>query len=140
VVPLGDRDLALHIARTRRLRAGGRLTDVVPGPAAIARRRARILPMADEPVADRGPDRRRLARVPGVLRAPPAGADVRELRFAGVEAAGRTPEVARAQLPPPTRSSCARPTRSSRSARSSPCRGSGEAIAAARRAASLSSP
>ena len=30
--------------------------------------------MADEPVADRGPDRRRLARVPGVLRPSPPGA------------------------------------------------------------------
>ncbi|MCS6947509.1 MAG: 2-phospho-L-lactate transferase [Steroidobacteraceae bacterium] len=47
---LGDRDLALHIVRTQRLRRGERLTEVT---AALADRfglATRILPMADDPV------------------------------------------------------------------------------------------
>ena len=50
---LGDRDLALHIERTRRLRAGEALSAVTMD---IARRfgiRAVILPMSDEPVRTR---------------------------------------------------------------------------------------
>ena len=71
---LGDRDLALHIARTARVRAGGRLTTVCLGLQALARR-----PLADpadgrRAGADRGARRRGLARVPGVLRAPAPGA------------------------------------------------------------------
>ncbi|TDH35169.1 2-phospho-L-lactate transferase [Pseudohoeflea suaedae] len=47
---LGDRDLALHVERTRRMRAGDRLTDIVVD---FARRFAipsRILPMSDDAV------------------------------------------------------------------------------------------
>lgn len=50
---LGDRDLALHVERTRRLRAGETLTAIT---AAIARRLGigpRILPMSDDPVRTR---------------------------------------------------------------------------------------
>ena len=50
---LGDRDLALHVERTRRLRAGETLTAVT---ADIARRLGigpRILPMSDDPVRTR---------------------------------------------------------------------------------------
>jgi LPPG:FO 2-phospho-L-lactate transferase len=90
---LGDRDLALHIARTARLRSGLRLTEVClelqDGLGAVAR----ILPMSDSVVATevRTDDgwlefqdyfvRRR--QVP----------DVRELRFAGIDDAEPTPEV-----------------------------------------------
>jgi LPPG:FO 2-phospho-L-lactate transferase len=91
---LGDRDLALHIARTARLRAGGRLTDVCLGLQASLGVAARILPMADEPV------RTEVLTDDGWLefqeyfvhrrQAP----DVREIRLAGVEAARVTPEVA----------------------------------------------
>ncbi len=50
---LGDRDLALHVERTRRLRAGETLSAVT---ADVARRlgiRARLLPMSDDPVRTR---------------------------------------------------------------------------------------
>ena len=44
---LGDRDLAAHIHRTRLLRAGGTLTDVVDGMRTALGIRARILPATD---------------------------------------------------------------------------------------------
>ena len=50
---LGDADVALHVHRTHRLRAGARLTEVI---ADITRRfsiDAQILPMTDDPVATR---------------------------------------------------------------------------------------
>jgi LPPG:FO 2-phospho-L-lactate transferase len=50
---LGDRDLALHVERTRRLRAGETLSEVT---ADICRRlgiAARVLPMSDDPVRTR---------------------------------------------------------------------------------------
>ncbi len=93
---LGDRDLALHVARTARLRAGGRLTEVCLGLQASLGVTARILPMADEPV------RTEVLTDDGWLefqeyfvhrrQAP----DVREVRFGGVEASHATPEVAAA--------------------------------------------
>ena len=48
---LGDRDLATHILRTERLRAGTRLTEVTAELATALGVTARILPMCDEPVA-----------------------------------------------------------------------------------------
>lgn len=90
---LGDRDLATHIWRTDRLRAGARPTDV-----ALALRTAMgigptILPMADEPV------RTEVRTDDGWLefqeyfvhrhQAP----TVHEVRFAGIEQASPTPEV-----------------------------------------------
>jgi LPPG:FO 2-phospho-L-lactate transferase len=50
---LGDRDLALHVERTRRLRAGETLSAIT---ADVARRLGvapRILPMSDDPVRTR---------------------------------------------------------------------------------------
>jgi LPPG:FO 2-phospho-L-lactate transferase len=90
---LGDRDLALHVARTARMRAGGRLTPVCLGLQAAVGVRSPILPMADDPV-------RTEVRVDeGWLefqeyfvhrrQAP----DVLEIRFAGVASASPTPEV-----------------------------------------------
>jgi len=90
---LGDRDLALHIARTARLRAGGRLTYVCLGLQRTLGVVARILPMADEPV------RTQVLADEGWLefqeyfvhrRQEP---DVREVRFAGIEVARPTAEV-----------------------------------------------
>jgi LPPG:FO 2-phospho-L-lactate transferase len=90
---LGDRDLALHVARTARLRAGGRLTEVCLGLQRSLGISARILPMADEPV------RTEVRTADGWLefqdyfvrrrQAP----EVLELRFAGIEAARPSPEV-----------------------------------------------
>jgi LPPG:FO 2-phospho-L-lactate transferase len=91
---LGDRDLALHIARTARMDGGGRLTEVCLGLQRSLGIRGRILPMADEPVATE------VRTADGWLefqeyfvhrRQEP---EVLELRFAGLEAARPTPEVA----------------------------------------------
>ncbi len=48
---LGDRDLATHILRTQRLRAGGHLTEVTARLAAALGVRSTLLPMCDEPVS-----------------------------------------------------------------------------------------
>jgi LPPG:FO 2-phospho-L-lactate transferase len=91
---LGDQDLATHIVRTARLRDGERLTVVCRALQTALGVRAAILPMTDEPV-------RTMVRTDDGwlefqdyfvrLRQAP---DVREVRFAGIEAAGTTPEVA----------------------------------------------
>ena len=47
---LGDRDLATHIVRTERLRAGSRPTDVARHLQSVLGVRATILPMTDDPV------------------------------------------------------------------------------------------
>jgi LPPG:FO 2-phospho-L-lactate transferase len=90
---LGDRDLALHIARTARVDAGGRLTEVCLGVQRSLGIPARILPMADMPVATE------VRTADGWLefqeyfvhrRQEP---DVLELRFAGLATSEPTPEV-----------------------------------------------
>ena len=93
---LGDRDLATHVVRTRRLREGERLTTVLLGLQAALGVRARILPMADEPV------RTAVRTDEGWLdfqtwfvrrhQEPEVG----EIRFGGIEGARVTPEVAAA--------------------------------------------
>ena len=90
---LGDRDLALHVARTARLRAGGRLTDVCLGLQRALGIPARVLPMADEPV------RTQVRTDDGWLefqeyfvhrrQAP----EVYEIRFDGIDDARPTPDV-----------------------------------------------
>jgi LPPG:FO 2-phospho-L-lactate transferase len=90
---LGDRDLALHIARTARLRAGGRLTVTCLELQASLGIAPRILPMADEPV------RTEVRTDDGWLefqeyfvhrrQAP----DVHEIRLSGIDAARPSPEV-----------------------------------------------
>ncbi|MFM2105990.1 MAG: lppg:fo 2-phospho-l-lactate transferase [Chloroflexota bacterium] len=93
---LGDRDLATHLFRTERLRRGERPTEVAAALRAALGFAPSILPMSDEPV------RTEVRTDDGWLefqdyfvrrRHEPA---VRELRFAGVEAARPTPEVAAA--------------------------------------------
>jgi len=90
---LGDRDLALHVARTARVRAGGRLTEVCLGLQASLGVRGRVLPMTDAPVATE------VRTADGWLefqeyfvhrRQEP---EVLELRFAGIEAASPSPEA-----------------------------------------------
>ncbi len=90
---LGDRDLAIHIARTTRVRAGGRLTEVVLGLQRSLGIAARILPMTDRPV------RTAILSDEGWLdfqeyfvhrhQAP----EVRAVRFDGIAEAAPTPEV-----------------------------------------------
>src|SRR5918994_2425797 len=48
---LGDRDLATHLLRTQRLRAGTRLTEITAGLTAALGVVSPLLPMCDEPVA-----------------------------------------------------------------------------------------
>jgi LPPG:FO 2-phospho-L-lactate transferase len=93
---LGDRDLALHVARTARLRAGARLTPVCLELQRSLRIAARILPMADEPV------RTEVRTDDGWLefqeyfvhrRQEPT---VHEVRYGGIEASTITPEVSAA--------------------------------------------
>jgi LPPG:FO 2-phospho-L-lactate transferase len=50
---LGDRDLATHVARTARLRAGEPLTGVTAALCAALGVRARVLPMSDDPLPTR---------------------------------------------------------------------------------------
>jgi LPPG:FO 2-phospho-L-lactate transferase len=90
---LGDRDLALHVHRTRRLREGVRPTTIALDVAARLDVATSILPMADEPV------RTRVRTADGWLafqdwfvrlRADPP---VLEVAFDGVERARVTPEA-----------------------------------------------
>lgn len=97
---LGDADLALHVERTRRLRAGETLTAITADIAAKLGIAARVLPMSDAPV-------RTLLETPeGTLgfqdyfvrlRCAPV---VKALRFAGAEIAEPSPTV-RAALADP---------------------------------------
>jgi LPPG:FO 2-phospho-L-lactate transferase len=90
---LGDADLATHIVRTDRLRRGGRLTEVLRGLQHALGVGPAILPMTDAPV------RTRVRTDDGWLdfqdyfvrqrQAP----EVREVQFAGIDAARPTPEV-----------------------------------------------
>jgi LPPG:FO 2-phospho-L-lactate transferase len=90
---LGDRDLATHLWRTDRLRAGARPTTVALDLQRAMGLTARVLPMADEPV------RTEVLTADGWLEfqeyfvhrhQEPA---VHEVRFRGLEAARPTPEV-----------------------------------------------
>jgi LPPG:FO 2-phospho-L-lactate transferase len=90
---LGDRDLATHVVRTQRLRAGARLTEVSRELAGALGVTATILPMSDEPV------RTQVRTDDGWLdfqdyfvrrHQEPA---VHEIRFHGLREARVTPEV-----------------------------------------------
>jgi LPPG:FO 2-phospho-L-lactate transferase len=97
---LGDRDLALHVERTRRLREGQSLTRVVTD---IARRlgiSASVLPMSDDPVrtivvTDEGPLAFQKYFV--AMRCAPV---VRAIRFEGAQSARVSPDVAAALTQP----------------------------------------
>jgi LPPG:FO 2-phospho-L-lactate transferase len=93
---LGDRDMATHLYRTARLRAGARPTEVALEMARALGVRSRVLPMTDQPV------RTRVRTDDGWLdfqdyfvrlRQSP---EVREVRFEGIESAALTPEVRQA--------------------------------------------
>ena len=90
---LGDRDLALHIVRTARLRAGLRLTEVcvqVQDAQGIA---ARILPMTDTAVATEVRTSDGWLEFQDYFVRLRQAPDVLELRFAGTDASEPTPEV-----------------------------------------------
>jgi LPPG:FO 2-phospho-L-lactate transferase len=90
---LGDQDLATHLWRTERLRAGRRPTEVALELAAVMAIEPRILPMADEPV------RTEVRTDDGWLEFQEyfvhrhQEPTVHEVRFAGFDAATATPEV-----------------------------------------------
>jgi LPPG:FO 2-phospho-L-lactate transferase len=90
---LGDRDLATHLVRTRRLRAGDRPTDIARDLQRALGVRAQILPMADEAVRTqvRTPDGWLEFQDYFVRRHQEP--EVLELRFDGIEGATATPEV-----------------------------------------------
>ena len=91
---LGDADFATHLKRTAGLRAGQRLTDVTAALTAPLGIRARLLPMCDERVGTEveTPDGWRDFQDYFVRR---RHADrVTQIRFAGIERARITPEVA----------------------------------------------
>jgi LPPG:FO 2-phospho-L-lactate transferase len=90
---LGDKDLALHVERTRRLRDGATLTAITGAVAGRFGIRAQVLPMSDQPV------RTILSTDAGVLdfqryfvglRAQPA---VRSIEYRGAAAAAANPKV-----------------------------------------------
>ncbi len=90
---LGDRDLATHLVRTERLRAGSRLTEVTEGLARSLGVQARLLPMSDEPVRTRvRTDDGWLDFQEWFVRRHHADAAL-EVRFEGVATARPTPEV-----------------------------------------------
>ena len=90
---LGDRDLATHLVRTHRLRAGDRPTTIALDLQRALGVRARVLPMADEPV------RTEVLTDDGWLEFQDyfvrrhQEPEVRDLRFRGVEVATATGEV-----------------------------------------------
>ena len=93
---LGDRDVATHVERTHRLRAGASLTETTAHLAACFGIAARVLPMADEPV------RTMLETDAGTLafqeyfvrdRCEPV---VRDIRYDGAENSRVTPQVMQA--------------------------------------------
>ena len=90
---LGDRDLATHVVRTARLRAGDRPTDISLALQQALGVQARILPMTDTEV------RTEIRTDDGWLEFQDyfvrrhQEPEVREVRFRGIEAASATPEV-----------------------------------------------
>ena len=88
---LGDGDLALHVERTRRLKAGETLSAVIAAVAARLGIQATILPMSDDPVRTRvATDAGELAFQDYFVRLRCAP-QVRALHFAGAAAAAVAP-------------------------------------------------
>jgi LPPG:FO 2-phospho-L-lactate transferase len=90
---LGDRDLALHVVRTARLRAGLRLTEVCVQIQDAQRVAARILPMTDKAVATKVRTGDGWLEFQDYFVRQRQAPEVRELRFAGIDEAEPTPEV-----------------------------------------------
>jgi len=90
---LGDRDLALHITRTARVRAGARVTEACLAAQASLGIAGRILPMTDSSVATEVRTADGWLEFQEYFVHQRQAPDVLELRFAGIEAAAPTPEV-----------------------------------------------
>jgi LPPG:FO 2-phospho-L-lactate transferase len=90
---LGDRDLALHISRTARVRSGARVTEACLAAQASLGIAARILPMTDDPVATEVRTADGWLEFQEYFVHQRQAPDVLEVRFAGLAAARPTPEV-----------------------------------------------
>jgi LPPG:FO 2-phospho-L-lactate transferase len=90
---LGDRDLALHIARTARVHGGGRLTEVCLALQRSLGIAARILPMTDAPVATEVRTGDGWLEFQEYFVHRRQAPEVLEVRFAGIEDAAPTAEV-----------------------------------------------
>lgn len=90
---LGDRDLATHVARTHRLGAGGRLTEVCLQLQRSLAVPARILPMTDDPVRTEVRSDEGWLEFQEYFVRLHQQPEVREVRFRGAEAATASPEV-----------------------------------------------
>lgn len=91
---LGDRDLALHIARTAAVRAGARPTEACLAAQRSLGIAARILPMADGPVATAVRTADGWLEFQEYFVHQRQAPDVLELRFDGIDATAPSPEVA----------------------------------------------
>jgi LPPG:FO 2-phospho-L-lactate transferase len=90
---LGDRDLATHLWRTDRLRAGRRPTEVALQLAVVMGLTSRILPMADEPVRTEVRTDEGWLEFQEYFVHRHQEPTVHEVRFRGVDDARATPEV-----------------------------------------------
>jgi LPPG:FO 2-phospho-L-lactate transferase len=90
---LGDRDLALCLVRTELLRAGERLTAAHAQVTAALDVRARVLPMADEPVRTEVRSGGRWLPFQEFMIVEQGVAPIEGVRFRGAEGARPTPEV-----------------------------------------------
>ncbi len=90
---LGDRDLALHIVRTARVAAGGRLTDVCLGIQRSLGLAATVLPMTDARVATEVHTADGWLEFQEYFVHRRQAPDVDGVRFAGIETSAPTPEV-----------------------------------------------
>lgn len=90
---LGDRDIALHIARTAAVRAGRRPTEACLAAQRALGIPARILPMTDNPVATEVQTADGWLEFQEYFVHRRQAPDVLGLRFVGIERASPTPEV-----------------------------------------------
>jgi LPPG:FO 2-phospho-L-lactate transferase len=90
---LGDKDLATHIARTRRLAEGGRLTEVCLQLQRSLDVPARILPMTDDPIRTEVRTDEGWLEFQEYFVHRHQQPEVREVRFRGAEQAAASPEV-----------------------------------------------
>ena len=90
---LGDRDLALHIVRTARVAAGGRLTEVCLGIQGSLGLPASVLPMTDARVATEVHTADGWLEFQEYFVHRRQAPDVDGVRFVGIEASAPSPEV-----------------------------------------------
>jgi LPPG:FO 2-phospho-L-lactate transferase len=90
---LGDRDLAMCLLRTQRLRAGDRLTDAHAEVVAAMGVEARVLPMSDEPVQTFVRARGEWRPFQEFMIVERAEGPVEGVELRGLESARPTPEV-----------------------------------------------